>query len=304
MNVVETNGLGKRYRGNWALHECTLAIPSGHVVALVGPNGAGKTTLLDSIVGLTSPTTGTIQLFEEFAPGSPDALERIAFVAQDAPLHSFISVKAMIGIASGLNRVFDEALVLARLNELKIPLSQKVGRLSGGQHAQLALTLALARHPQLLVLDEPLARLDPVARHDFMGSVMAVAEGGELSVVFSSHVVSELERVADHLIVLSNGRLQMAGNIDGLLAEHHVLFGPADDVERVSEQVAVVGSNIAGRRANLIVRAGKNDEIPDGWESDHVSLEELVLAYLREPSASIADKPFAFVVQGHLEGTK
>jgi ABC-2 type transport system ATP-binding protein len=142
-----------------------------------------------------------------------------------------------------------------------------------------------------------LARLDPVARHDFMGSVMAVAESGELSVVFSSHVVSELERVADHLIVLSNGRLQMAGDIDTLLAQHHVLFGPADDVERVSHLVTVIGSTMAGRRANLVVRANESDEVPVGWESETVSLEELVLAYLREPSAAMLPTEYALI--GH-----
>jgi ABC-2 type transport system ATP-binding protein len=197
----------------------------------------------------------------------------------------------MVGIAVGLNPGFDEEHALARLSELAIPLQQQVGKLSGGQRAQLALTLALARHPHLLVLDEPLARLDPLARHDFMGIVMAAVESEGLSVLFSSHVVSELERVADYLVVLGSGHPQMAGEIDDLLAQHFLLVGPAEEVERVCAALPVIHTVVAGRRANLIVRASEAQEIPAGWECDSVSLEELVLAYLREPAAAMCPKP-------------
>jgi ABC-2 type transport system ATP-binding protein len=293
MNVIETTGLEKHYRNTWALRDCTLAVPAGHVVALVGPNGAGKTTLLHCAVGLITPTSGDMTVLGDLAPGSLDALERIAFVAQDAPLHQHLSVRAMLVVARNLNRRFDTALAERRLDELEIRTDHKVGKLSGGQQAQFALALALARHPDLLVLDEPLARLDPLARHDFMALVLtAVTEHG-LSVLFSSHVVSELERVADYLILLAHGQLQMAGEIDGLLAQHAVLNGPADDVGRVQDQLRVVHAQVAGRRAQLLVRTSDVSEPPSGWECDDVTLEELVLAYLREPSALSLPGPIA-----------
>jgi len=304
MNIIETTGLEKRYRNTWALRDCTLAVPAGHVIALVGPNGAGKTTLLHCAVGLITPTSGYMTVLGDLAPGSLAALERIAFVAQDAPLHQHLSVRAMLIVARNLNRRFDMTLAERRLDELEIPADHKVGKLSGGQQAQLALALALARHPDLLVLDEPLARLDPLARHDFMALVLtAVTEHG-LSVLFSSHVVSELERVADYLILLAHGQLQMAGEIDGLLAQHAVLNGPADDVGRVQDQLPVVHAQVAGRRAQLLVRTSDVSEPPSGWECDDVALEELVLAYLREPSASSLPGPIAIAANRASEVTR
>jgi ABC-2 type transport system ATP-binding protein len=179
MNVIECQRLAKRYRGTWALRDCTLAVPGGHVAALVGPNGAGKTTLLNISVGLTAPTTGSLTVMGGHQPGSPEALDEIAFVAQDAPLYRSLTVGDMLHVARNLNRQWDQQRAQARLADLGIPLKKKVGKLSGGQQAQLALTLARARRPRLLVLDEPLARLDPLARHDFMASVMAaIAEDG------------------------------------------------------------------------------------------------------------------------------
>ena len=220
MNVIECVDLGKRYRRAWALRDCTLEFPAGHVVALVGPNGAGKTTLLNMAVGLALPTTGVVTVLGGTPAGSPDALDRIAFVAQDAPLYANLPVADMLHVARNLNRRWDQRRAQARLAELGIPLKKKVGQLSGGQKAQLALTVALARRPDLLVLDEPLAALDPLARHDFMQSVMAaVAENGT-SVVLSSHVVAELERMASYLIVLSFGQVKVAGTVDGLVAAH------------------------------------------------------------------------------------
>ena len=190
MSIIEVAGLGKRYGKRWALQDCSLSIPAGHVVALVGPNGAGKTTLLHCAIGLVEPSTGHATVLDGLVAGSPQALDRVAFVAQDAPLYKYLSVTHMIELTRNLNRSFDTKLIRQRLVGLGIGLDQKVGKLSGGQQAQLALALALARHPELLVLDEPLARLDPLARYEFMGVVMtAVAEEG-LSVVLSSHVVS------------------------------------------------------------------------------------------------------------------
>src|SRR5271169_3444697 len=220
MNVVEASGLGKRYGGTWALRECSLAVPAGHVAALVGPNGAGKTTLLNLAVGLATPSAGGVTVLGGRAPGSPVALDGIAFVAQDAPLYKNLSVADMLHMTRNLNHRFDQGYAEARLAELGIPLNRKAGRLSGGQQAQLALTLALARRPRLLVLDEPVAMLDPVARHDFMAIVLTAALDDGVSVLLSSHVLTELERVADYLILLSRGQVRLAGPVDDLLADH------------------------------------------------------------------------------------
>jgi ABC-2 type transport system ATP-binding protein len=219
MNVVEASGLGKRYGGTWALRECTLEIPAGRVTALVGPNGAGKTTLLNLAVGLTAPSAGAVTVLGGLRAGSPAALDGIAFVAQDTPLYKNLSAADMIYVTRSLNRRFDQTYARARLDELGIPPKRKTGKLSGGQQAQLALTLALARRPRLLVLDEPVAALDPIARHDFMATVLAATADG-VSVLLSSHVLTELERVAGYLVLMSRGRVQLAGQVDDLLATH------------------------------------------------------------------------------------
>ncbi len=220
MNIVEASGLGKRYGRTWALRECTLAIPAGRVAALVGPNGAGKSTLLNLAVGLTAPSAGDVTVLGGRRAGSPTALDGIAFVAQDTPLYKNLSVADMIYITRSLNRRFDQPYARARLDELGIPLKRRAGKLSGGQQAQLALTLALARRPRLLVLDEPVAALDPVARHDFMATVLAAASADGVSVLLSSHVLTELERVASYLVLMTRGRVQLAGEVDDLLAAH------------------------------------------------------------------------------------
>jgi ABC-2 type transport system ATP-binding protein len=220
MNIIESRGLGRRYRRTWALRDCTLGIPGGHIVALVGPNGAGKTTLLTLAVGLNTPTEGGITVLGGEPAGSPDALDRIAFVAQDAPLYRNLPVTDMLHVARNLNRRWDQRHAEDRLADLDIPLRQKVGELSGGQKAQLALTIALARRPSLLVLDEPLAALDPVARDDFLASVVEAATDDGISVVLSSHVLAELERVATYLVVLTQGQVRVAATVRELLASH------------------------------------------------------------------------------------
>src|SRR5689334_22505154 len=290
MNVIETSGLSKRYGSTWALRECTLAIPAGHVAALVGPNGAGKTTLLNLAVGMLAPTAGTIEVLGGRPAGSPAALDGIAFVAQDTPLYKNLSAADMLHLTRNLNHRFDQSYAQARLAELGIPVKRKAGKLSGGQQAQLALTLALARRPGLLVLDEPVAMLDPVARHDFMASVMTAMAADGVSVVLSSHVLAELERVADYLILLSRGRVQMAGEVDDLLAGHRVLTGPAAEAGNFAER-PVVHASRAEAQAHLLVRTTADDPLPAGWEAHPVGLEELVLAYLRQPAATALPGP-------------
>ena len=296
MNVIETSGLGKRYGPTWALRECTLAIPAGHVAALVGPNGAGKTTLLNLAAGLATPTAGVVTVLGGRPAGSPAALDGIAFVAQDTPLYKNLSVADLLHLTRNLSRRFDQRYAKARLGELGIPLKRRAGKLSGGQQAQLALTLALARLPKLLVLDEPVAMLDPVARHDFMATVLTAATGkgegevGGMSVLLSSHVLAELERVAGYLILLSRGRVQVAGEVVGLLASHRVLTGPAAEAGRYAQR-PVVHVDRAGGRARLLVRATADDPVPPGWQAHPVGLEELALAYLREPADAALPGP-------------
>jgi ABC-2 type transport system ATP-binding protein len=292
MNVIETSGLGKRYGRTWALRECTLTVPAGHLAALVGPNGAGKTTLMNLSVGLTVPTAGTATVLGDQPAGSRRALDGTAFVAQDAPAYRNLSAGDMLHLTRNLNRRFDQPYAQARLGELGIPLGKKVGKLSGGQQAQLALTLALARRPRLLVLDEPLAMLDPLARQDFMATVLAAMTDDGVSVLLSSHALAELERVADYLILLSGGQLRLAGEVDELLGCHRVLTGPAAEVDRYAGPLCVVQTRRGEAQAHLLVRtSGRADPVWPGWEAHPVSLEELVLAYLRAPDAGQPPAP-------------
>jgi ABC-2 type transport system ATP-binding protein len=292
MNVVETNGLGKRYGHTWALRECSLAVPAGHVVALVGPNGAGKSTLLNLMAGLTAPTAGGVNVLGGCTPGSLAALDGIAFVAQDTPIYKNFSAADMLHLTRNLNRRFDQRYAERRLAELGIPLRHRAGKLSGGQRAQLALTLALARRPQLLVLDEPVAMLDPLARHDFMATVLTSAADDGVSVLLSSHVLAELERVADYLILMSRGQVQVAGEVDDLLADHRILTGPAHEIGHHAERFSVVHARRGAAQAHLLVRTkAATDPIPPGWEAHPVGLEELALAYLRAPEAAALPGP-------------
>jgi len=255
------------------------------VAALVEPNGAGKTTLLNLAVGLAAPTAGIVTVLGGRLAGSPAALDGIAFVAQDTPLYKNLSAADMLHLTRNVNRRFDQPYAQARLAELGIPLNLKAGRLSGGQQAQLALTLALGRRPRLLVLDEPVAMLDPVARHDFMATALTAAAADGISVVLSSHVLAELERVADYLILMSRGQVQVAGEVAGLLASHRMLTGPAAEAGTYAER-PVVHVRRTETRALLLVRSGGDDPVPPGFQSHPVGLEELALAYLREPGAA------------------
>jgi ABC-2 type transport system ATP-binding protein len=291
MNVIESSGLGKRYHSTWALRDCTVAIPAGHVAALVGPNGAGKTTLLNLAAGLTAPSAGGVTVLGGQPAGSPAALDGIAFVAQDMPMYKSLSARDMLHLTRNLNRRFDQHYAETRLGELGIPLKRKAGKLSGGQQAQLALTLALARRPRLLVLDEPMAMLDPIARHDFMASVMTAMVADGVSVVLSSHVLAELERVADYLVLMSRGRVQLAGEVDDLLASHRMLTGPAAEADRYAERLSVVHARSGEAQAHLLVRSTADHSVAPGWEAHPVGLEELALAYLREPAAAALPGP-------------
>jgi ABC-2 type transport system ATP-binding protein len=282
--AVVASGLGKRYGSNWALAECDLVLPAGGVIALVGPNGAGKTTLLQLASGLIRPTTGSLALFGELAPAeSPRALAQLGYVAQDHPVYRRFRVRDLLHLGRALNERWDQGLAERRLADLGIPLNKPAGRLSGGQQAQVALALALAKRPRLLILDEPVASLDPLARRECMQTLMATVVEDDITVLLSSHNVGELERVCDHLVLIAEGRVQVAGDIDALLDSHKLLTGPSTHVPDGPEFIHV---DRADRHAHVVARIGAASPMP-GWEPHPVSLEELVLAYLKRSQNGI-----------------
>jgi ABC-2 type transport system ATP-binding protein len=279
--VLEARGLGKRYRRKWALADCTLSVPAGHVVGLVGPNGAGKTTLLNLAAGLLAPTTGTIEVLG----GPPLArLARIGFLAQDAPVYAGLSVADHLAFGAHLNPGWDAGLARSRIERLDLDPGQKAGTLSGGQRAQLALTLAVAKRPELLILDEPVASLDPLARREFLQELMEAVAGQGLSAVLSSHLVSDLERVCDYLVVLVGSRVRVAGPVDELLATHHLLSGPRRDPATLPAGQQVISASHTDRQSTLLVHT--IDPVLDpAWTVSEVDLEDLVLAYVSQAAA-------------------
>jgi ABC-2 type transport system ATP-binding protein len=283
--ALETHELGRRYGSQWALRSCTLEIPRGSVTALVGPNGAGKTTLLRLAVGLTAPSAGSVRVLGlDPREEASEALLRVGFLAQEHPLFGGFTVEEMLRVGRELNPRWDDEAARARIAALDLPLKKKVRRLSGGQRAQVALTLALAKRPELLLLDEPVASLDPLARREFLQSVVEAVAENELTVVLSSHILAELERVCDHLVILAGGRTQLAGTIDEIVASHRLLTGPRDAAEDVVRMHDVVRESHAERQTTLIVRA--NGHVYDSrWTVHDLDLEEIVLAYLGQDAA-------------------
>jgi ABC-2 type transport system ATP-binding protein len=279
--AVQTSGLTKRYRKVTALHDCTITVPEGRISALIGPNGAGKTTLLRLLAGLARPTAG--QAVVNGVPPHQDAafLADIGYLAQEIPLYRRLSAEDHIRAGAHLNPRWDGDSARERLTTLKIPLNLAVGKLSGGQRAQVALALILAKRPRLLLLDEPVAALDPLARRNFLGLLADGVEAGGLTVILSSHLVADLERVCDHLIMLAASRVQLCGDIDDLLAEHRVLVGPSKDTSVLQRAHRVVQVTRTPRQTTLLVRL--NGPVADpAFASSEVSLEELVLAYMGE----------------------
>jgi ABC-2 type transport system ATP-binding protein len=281
MTVLEARGLGKQYRRRWALSDCTLSIPAGRVVGLVGPNGAGKTTLLHLAVGLLAPTTGTIEVLGGQPADSPAHLARVGFVAQDTPSYSSLTVADHLRLGAHLNPGWDAKLARSRIEQLDLDPAQRTGKLSGGQRAQLALTLAVAKRPELLILDEPVASLDPLARREFLQSLMEFTAEHEASVVLSSHLVADLERVCDYLIVLAAARVQVAGEVEELLATHHLLTGARRDPGTLPADWEVIQASHTDRQTTMTVRTGTAVHDP-AWTVEQLSLEDLVLAYMSQ----------------------
>jgi ABC-2 type transport system ATP-binding protein len=277
--VLDARALGKRYGRRWALRDCDLQIPSGHVVGLVGPNGAGKTTLLHLAVGLLAPSAGSISVLDRPPAADVAQLARVGFVAQDTPTYARLSVADHLRFGQQMNPGWDDGFARQRITALGLDPQQQAGSLSGGQRAQLALTLAVAKRPDLLVLDEPVASLDPLARREFLQSLMEFVAGGDVSVVLSSHLVADLERVCDHLVVLIDSRVQMAGGVDDLLASHRRLIGPRRDTDTLPAGQEVIEERHTDRQSTLLVRCD-GPVLDPAWSVEELSLEDIVLAYM------------------------
>jgi ABC-2 type transport system ATP-binding protein len=288
--VLEAEGLGKRYGRRWALSDCTLTIPSGHVVGLVGPNGAGKSTLLNLAVGLLAPTKGSLRVFGNEPAKDPDQLARVGFVAQDTPTYAGLSVAEHLKLGARMNPKWDNNLAEDRIKQLGLDPLQKAGKLSGGQRAQLALTLAIAKRPEILILDEPVASLDPLARREFLQILMETVAEHDVSVVLSSHLVADIERVCDYLVVLVSSRVQLTGELEDLLASHHRLMGPRIESDASVENQYVVEASHTERQSTLLVRSD-GPVLDPAWTIEPVSLEDLVLAYMGQGKSSDRDIP-------------
>jgi len=286
--ALRTDGLGRRYGRAWGLRDCTLEVPAGVIAGLVGPNGAGKTTLLEMIIGLLQPTEGQLSVFGETSHAPMVArLAEVGYVAQDHPLYRDFTVADMFHLGRAMNPSWDQKLAAERMDALGIPLKRKVRKLSGGQRAQVSLTMALAKRAPLVVLDEPVSSLDPVARLEFMRDVMASAADAGLTFLISSHVVSELERFCDWLIILAGGHVQLAGPAGDLLAAHRLLTVPraTPDAELPGTVIHRTGSDSpSGQHSTVLVRADPVQltvQGRPGWQAGPVSYEQLVMAYLQ-----------------------
>ncbi|MFY1616190.1 ABC transporter ATP-binding protein [Micromonospora sp. WMMD736] len=285
-SALIAEGLSKRYGRRFALKDCTLDIPSGHVVGLVGPNGAGKSTLLQLACGLLRPTSGRIEVLGS-RPVSGSA--QVGFVAQDSPVYTNLSVADHLRMGAHLNPSWDAGLAERRIAQIGLDPAQKAGKLSGGQRAQLALTIAAAKRPRLLLLDEPVAALDPLARRTFLRGLMELAADEDMSIVMSSHLVADLERVCDHLIVLVASRVQVAGDVDDLLATHHRLVGQRRETTDLGAGRALVEQSHTEVQSTLVVRSTAPIVDPS-WQVDRLDLEDIVLAYLSGTTGSRPDR--------------
>jgi ABC-2 type transport system ATP-binding protein len=277
--VLEMMGVCKQYGRRRALHDCTLSIPPEKVVGLVGPNGAGKTTMLQLAVGLLAPTSGAISILGDVPASSPAQLGRVGYVAQDTPVYARLSIAQHLHMGAWLNPKWDRELAAQRIEQLGLDPRQRAGSLSGGQRAQLALTLAIAKQPELLLLDEPVASLDPLARREFLQSLMEVVAAHGVSVVLSSHLVSDLERVCDYLIVLVDSHVRVAGEVSELLASHHRLSGPRRDSRTLPTGLELIEESHTDKQSTLLVRTDEPILDPS-WSVTRITLEDLVLAYM------------------------
>jgi ABC-2 type transport system ATP-binding protein len=283
--ILQAQALGRRYGRRQALAECTLEIPPGHVVGLVGPNGAGKTTLLKIACGMLTPTTGRIEVLGGQPAADPAQLARVGYVAQDTPTYSNLSVADHLKLGARMNPRWDAKLARDRIDQLGLDPRQKAGKLSGGQRAQLSLTVAVAKRPELLILDEPVASLDPLARRGFLRHLMESVAENDTSVILSSHLVSDLERVCDYLIVLVSSRVQLAGETEDLLAQHHRIVCTRRKDTDLPPGLDVILAEHTDQQSTFIVRSAT--ELPAGdWAAEQLDLEDLVLTYMERGAGS------------------
>lgn len=286
--ALETHSLGKRFGRNWALRECSLALPEGRVIAVVGQNGAGKSTLLNIAAGLTVPTCGEMRVLGADPQDRRAGGAQVAFLAQDVPLYRDFSVAEMLELGRRMNDSWDGTAARSRMDRLGIPIGQRVGKLSGGQRSQVGLAMALARRPALLLLDEPVASLDPLARRGFLRSLMEEVAERPMTVVLSSHLVGELERTCDYLLLLDRGQVRLLGDVEELLATHRWLSGRVGQAG--PRPPCVVEERTVGRQESLLVRCATRATHP-GWDVRVPSLEELVLAYMSRDTARALPGP-------------
>jgi ABC-2 type transport system ATP-binding protein len=288
--AIETRGLGRQYGSTWALTDCTLEIPAGRVTGLVGPNGAGKTTLLSLATGMLRPTAGSIRVLGGVPGRGTGQLRKVGFVAQETPVYAGLSVADHLRLGRHLNARWDAELAASRISELKLDPRRKAGRLSGGQRAQLALTMAVARRPELLILDEPVASLDPLARREFLEGLAEATSGTRMSVVMSSHLVSDLERICDYLVVLVASRIQVAGPVTDVIASHHLVSGPSVDRSGLPAGTEIIAAVRKLGQTTVLVRAAATPQHP-AWAVTRPNLEDVVLAYMSRAGEGAAAGP-------------
>jgi ABC-2 type transport system ATP-binding protein len=294
VSAIVADGLGLRYGRRWALRGCNLEIPEGSVTGLVGANGAGKTTFLHLVVGLLEPSEGSLEVLGGRPGSDATQLAKVGFVAQGAPVYGALSVADHLRLGAHTNLEWDDAAAEGRIRALGLDLRQRAGKLSGGQRSQLALTLAMAKRPELLVLDEPVSSLDPLARRTFLADVMALVADRQLTVILSSHLLSDVERVCDHLILMAAGQVPLVGPVDDLLAHHKVLTGPRRDERSLPPDQIVVRASHTDRQTTLLVRTTAPILDP-AWVVSDIGLEDLVLAYMAGAATTQAGPPLAAV---------
>ncbi|MFT7836656.1 ABC transporter ATP-binding protein [Saccharothrix sp. BKS2] len=268
--AVRAQGLGKRYKDRWALRECAFELPRGRVAALVGANGAGKTTLMTVLSGLLRADEGSVV-----------AAGRVAFVSQDKPVYRNFTAAEALRLGARLNVVWDEPRARRWLERFEVPLDRACGRLSGGQQAQVAFALAVGSRPDVLMLDEPLANLDPLARREVTAELLAEVDETGMTVLLSTHVVAELGGVADYLLLLAHGRLLAGGELDDLLARHVSYTGPRSEVPPALGRV--VEARHRGNQSTFLVELPEDHPRPvvaGPWRERPVTLEDYVLAQL------------------------
>jgi ABC-2 type transport system ATP-binding protein len=285
LHALQATNLGRRFRRKWALKDCTLTIPRGRVSALVGPNGAGKSTLLRIAAGLIPPSTGSLRILgSDVMSRSADIVSRVGYLDQDRPSYASFKVSEILHFGRSSNPKWNSDVAIGNLARLNIPLGARVSTLSGGQQAQVALTVCMAKMPELLLLDEPAAALDPVAREDLLRLLMNEVAVRGSSVILSTHSLADVSSVCDYVVVLSNSRVVLANDIDFVLESHRILSSDRRLSSPLPYGAIVLEERHSARETSVLARI----ELPimdSRWLIESPTLDEIVMAYLRlDPS--------------------